>query len=162
MLIFSIICPVFFFSNEIFFCHRFLSTYESQRLQILYILHWVEVYCVKENHDAEIYFALFLPFSFFLSLTPNAMHREICVKGFSGTAAPRILKFATNSGYHYLYCIGLNQHPNAYHSLYLSIFLFYNKIFEVSQNAHGARELQAPWTADHRGKSKSDLTSSKW
>ena len=24
---------------------------------------------------------------------------------------------------------------------------------------HGARELHTPWTADHRGKSKSDLTS---
>ena len=30
------------------------------------------------------------------------------------------------------------------------------------QNVHGARELNAPWMADHRGKSKSDWTSWRW
>ena len=35
MLIFSLICPFFFFSSKLF-CHRFLSSYESQSLQILY------------------------------------------------------------------------------------------------------------------------------
>ena len=29
-------------------------------------------------------------------------------------------------------------------------------------DVHSARELQAPWTADHLGKSKSDLTSWRW
>ena len=29
-------------------------------------------------------------------------------------------------------------------------------------DVHGARELHAPWMADHRGKSKSDLTSWRW
>ena len=60
MLIISIICLFFFFSNKIF-CHRFLSSCESQGLQILYNLQRVEVYCVKENHNAAIYFAFILP-----------------------------------------------------------------------------------------------------
>ena len=29
-------------------------------------------------------------------------------------------------------------------------------------DVHGAKELHAPWMADHRGKSKSDLTSWRW
>ena len=29
-------------------------------------------------------------------------------------------------------------------------------------DVHSARELHAPWTADHMGKSKSDLTSWRW
>ena len=37
MLIFSLICPFFFFSSKIF-CHRFLSSYESQSPQSLYTL----------------------------------------------------------------------------------------------------------------------------
>ena len=45
------------------------------------------------------------------------------VKDFSGTTAPRILKFDANIGYD-LYCARQNQHPCAYHSIYLSIFLF--------------------------------------
>ena len=35
----------------------------------------------------------------------------------------RILKFGTNVGYNLLHCVKENQHPPAYHSLYLSIFL---------------------------------------
>ena len=45
------------------------------------------------------------------------------VKDFSGTTAPRILKFGTNVGYKLLYCVRENQPPPAYHSLNLSIFL---------------------------------------
>ena len=43
------------------------------------------------------------------------MHREICVKDFSGTTVPRILKFGTNIGYDLSYCVRENQHPHAYH-----------------------------------------------
>ena len=39
----------------------------------------------------------------------NVMHREICVKGFSGTTALRILKFGANIAYDYLYHVGENQ-----------------------------------------------------
>ena len=38
------------------------------------------------------------------------------VKDFSGTAAPRTLKFGTNLGYDYLYYVRENQHPYACHS----------------------------------------------
>ena len=44
-------------------------------------------------------------------------------KDFSGTTAPRILKFGKNVGYDVLYCVKENRHPPAYKSLYLSIFL---------------------------------------
>ena len=53
------------------------------------------------------------------------MHRDICVKGLSGTTAPRILKFGVNIGYNYLYCVRQNQHRLAYHSLSIcSLILF--------------------------------------
>ena len=67
-----------------------------------------------------INFCLLFHFPFFhLS---NVIHREICVKDFSGTTAPRILKFGTNVRYDLLYCVKENQHAAAYHFLYLSIF----------------------------------------
>ena len=74
----------------------------------------VEVYCVKENNNAEIYFAFFFPF----------FHISLHVKDFSGTTACRILKFGTNIGFSYLFHVRQNQRPHVYHSLYLSIFLF--------------------------------------
>ena len=73
-----------------------------------------QVYCGKENQDAI--------FAFSISHS-NVIHREICVKDFSGTTAPRILKFGTNVGYDLLDCVRENQPPDAYHFLYLSIFL---------------------------------------
>ena len=51
------------------------------------------------------------------------------VKDFSGTSAPKNLKFGTNIGYDFLYCVRQNQHPHTYHSLYLFIFSFYQIIF---------------------------------
>ena len=32
----------------------------------------------------------------------------------------------------------------------------------LTTDVHGARELHAPWMADHRRKSRSDLTSLRW
>ena len=61
----------------------------------------------------------------FISISQySVMHRESCVKDYLETAAPRILKFGANIGYDYLYCVREIQHSHAYHSLYLSIFLF--------------------------------------
>ena len=45
------------------------------------------------------------------------------VKDFLETTASRILKFGTIIGYDILYCERVNQHPHAFSSLYLSIFL---------------------------------------
>ena len=78
------------------------------------------VYCWKENQDARLIFAFFFHFSISHSCVS---HREICVKDFSGTTAPRSLKFGTNVGYDLLHCVRENQPPDAYHFLYLSIFL---------------------------------------
>ena len=66
---------------------------------------------------------IFTIFFHFSNSHSSVIHREICVKDFSGTTAPRILKFGTNVGYDLLYCVKENQHVAAYHSLYLSIFL---------------------------------------
>ena len=66
---------------------------------------------------------IFTIFFYFSISHSNVIHREICVKDFSGTTAPRILKFGTNIGYDLLHCVRENQPPDAYHFLYLSIFL---------------------------------------
>ena len=57
------------------------------------------------------------------------------VKDFSGTTVPRILKFGTHIGYEKLYCVVKNQPHIAYQSLYLSIFLSFQKYFssKISQ-----------------------------
>ena len=46
----------------------------------------------------------------------NVIHREICVKDFSGNTAPMILKFGTNAGYDLLYSVQENQPSAAYHT----------------------------------------------
>ena len=122
MLSISFICLFFFLSNQIFY-YRFLSFYESQSLKISYTpWEWSsQVYCGTENQDAEIFFTIF--FCFFSIPHSSVICRGICVKDFSGTTAPRILKFGTNVGYGLLYCVKESQHAVAYHSHYLSIFL---------------------------------------
>ena len=96
MLIIPFICPFFFFSNKMF-CHRYLSSCESQLYQILYIPteNW-SLLCKRKPRCWHL-FCLFL-FSFFhFSISHfNVIHSEICVKHFSGTTAPRILKIGTN------------------------------------------------------------------
>ena len=82
-----------------------------------------QVYCGTENQDAEIYFYHLFPFFVFSISHSLVIHREICVKDFSGTTAPRILKVGTNVRYDLLYYVKENQHAASYHSLYLSIYL---------------------------------------
>ena len=57
------------------------------------------------------------------------------VKDFSGATLPRILKFGTNIVYNKLYRVLKNQPHMAYQSLYLSIFLSFQKYFssKISQ-----------------------------
>ena len=117
----AIFCPFFFLSNKNF-CHRFLGFYESQSSNSVYTLR-VNKYIGKENQDAEINFLpSFSVFIFSISHS-NIIHREICVKDFSGITAPRILKFGANVGYFFLHCVRENQPPDANRFLYLSIFL---------------------------------------
>ena len=82
-----------------------------------------QVYCGTENQIAEIYFYHLFPFFLFSISHSNVIHREICIKDFSGTTVPRISKFDTNVGYDLLYCVKENQYAPAYHFLYLSFFL---------------------------------------
>ena len=77
----------------------------------------------KKTKILWLIFALFFHFSFFSISHSSVIHREIFVKDFSGTTAPRILKFGTNVGYDLLHCVRENQPPGAYHFLYLFIFL---------------------------------------
>ena len=98
----------------------FSASVRAKVFKFLIHLDSGQVYCGKENQDAEINMAFFFHFSISHSIV---IHREICVKGFSGTTTPRILKFGKNVGYDLLYCVRENQPPNAYHFLYLSIFL---------------------------------------
>ena len=89
----------------------------------------------KKTKMLKFIFAFFFYFSISHS---NEIHREICVKDFSGTTLPRILKFDTNVGHVFLYCVKKNQTP-AYHSLYLSIFSFSPKFLSQISQLSGAR-----------------------
>ena len=86
-----------------------------------------QVSCGKENQDAEIYFYHLFPFFLFPISHSNVIHREICVKDFSGTTVPRILKFGINVGYDLLYCVKENQCTQC-----LNHLLFYVKEKQIS------------------------------
>ena len=75
-----------------------------------------------------INFSFFLFFLFSISHS-NVIHRETCAKDFSGTTAPRILKFGTNVGYDLLYYVKENQHAAAYHFLNSPFFFLSKQIF---------------------------------
>ena len=78
----------------------------------------------KKSKMLRLMFCLLFPFFLLFSIShSNVIHREICVKDSSGTAAPRFLKFGTNVGHDLLYCVKENLHAASYHSLYLYIFL---------------------------------------
>ena len=118
------ICPFFFSLSNKTFCHKILSSYYSQSIQIYIHLERGQVYCEKENQDSMIKFCLLFPFFLFSISQSSVIHREICVNNFSVTTVPWILKFGTNVGYDFFYCVQENQYAAAYHSPYLSIFLF--------------------------------------
>ena len=131
LLIVPFICPFFFLSNKTFH-HRNLSSYYSQSLQIFINLERGQVYCGKENQDSVINFCLLFPFFLFFNSHSNVIHRDICVKDFSGTTVPRILKFGTNVGYDLLYCVKENQHTATYYSLIYFLSLQGNFLLHIS------------------------------
>ena len=88
-----------------------------------------QVYCGKENHDAEINFCLLFACFLFSISHSNVIHREICVKDFSGTTEPRTLKFGTNVGYNLLYCVRENQPPPLIIPFICPFFFLSNKNF---------------------------------
>ena len=110
----------FSFSQIKFSVTDFSASIRARVFKFLIHLESGQVNCGTEKQNAEVYFYQLFPFFLFSICHSNVIHREICVKDFSGTTAPRILKFGTNVGYDLLYCVKENQHA----SLYLSIFLF--------------------------------------
>ena len=89
----------------------------------VYTLRGAKYIVGKKPKMLRFIFAFFFP-CFLLTISHfNVIHKDICVKAFSGTTAPSILKCGTNVGYDMLYCIKENQHAAAHHSPYLSIFL---------------------------------------
>ena len=107
MLIIFFICKFLFLSNQIFY-YRFLGFYESQSSNFLYTLRVVKYIMGQKTKMMRFILPSFSMFPFSVTHS-NVIHREICVKDFSGTTAPRILKFGTNVGYNLLYCVKENQ-----------------------------------------------------
>ena len=105
------------------FCHRFLSSYLCQLLQILYTSRQCPNVLCKRKSEGKYLFSILFPLCSFSICHSCIMNREISVKNFSGTARHRMMKFDTNIGYGKLYCVRKNQPSPAYQSLYLSIFL---------------------------------------
>ena len=75
------------------------------------------LYHVRENQRPHSYHSLYLSI---FSFSPI----KFFIKEFAGTTACKILKFCRKIGYDLLYCVRENQHPHAFHSLYLSISIF--------------------------------------
>ena len=122
LLIIPFTCPFFFLSNKTF-RHRILSSY-ARVFKFCIHLERGQEYCEKENQDSMINFCLLFP-----SLHSSVIHREICVKDFSGTTVSRILKFGTNVGYDLLYCVKENQPAAAYQCLICPFFFLSKQIF---------------------------------
>ena len=78
MLTIFFIYPFFFLSNNIL-RNRLLSSYGSHFFKICIHVQMIVVYCVKQNHDAEVYFAFFISASFVIAYS-DEMHREIRIK----------------------------------------------------------------------------------
>ena len=101
-------------------------------LQISYTLwEWPSILGDRKPRCWDLFLPSFSIFLFSISHS-HVIHREICVKDFSGTTAPRILKLGIHIGYDLLYCVKENQHAAAYHSPYLCIFLSLQAKFSVT------------------------------
>ena len=118
-------------------------------------IRYNQLHCERENQNPHAYHSFYL--SIFLSL-----QKKLCSLDFSGTIRPRILKVSTIIGF-YLYCTRENQHPHAYHFLYLSIFYlshayirhmsycFCKAVDQICVAISRAEGAQKPWSAIHLG-----------
>ena len=92
--------PFFFLSNQIFWSPISRLQWELESSNFVYTLRVAKYVVGKKNKMLRFIFALFFHFIFLFSIShSNVIHREICIKDFSGTTVPRILKFDTNVGY---------------------------------------------------------------
>ena len=113
----------FSFSPIKIFVTEFSAPIRARVFKFCINLERGQAYRGKENQDAVINFCLLFRFFLYSISHSNVIHKEICVKDFSGTTGPMILKFGINVGHDLLYYVKQNQHAAADHSLYLSIFL---------------------------------------
>ena len=88
------ICQFFFLSSKTFY-QILAAPVRARVFKFCKHLESGQVYCGKENQDAEIYFCLLFPVFHFSIFHSNVIHREICVKDFSRTTVHRILQFDT-------------------------------------------------------------------
>ena len=92
MLIIPFICP-FSFSPIKISVTDLSASMRSKVFKFYIHIESGQVYCGKENQYTEINFCLHFPFLLYSISHSNVIDREICVKHFSGTTLPRILKF---------------------------------------------------------------------
>ena len=69
-----------------------------------------QVYCGKEKQMLRFVFPLYFHFSFFFHLSVG----NLCQRFLGKITVPRILKFDTNVGYVFLYCVKVNQPAPCY------------------------------------------------
>ena len=142
MLTISFYLSIFSFSPVKFSVTDFLASMRAS-LQISYTpWEWPSILWDRKPRCWD----LFLPS---LSISHSSViHREICVKEFSGTTVLRILKFGTNVGYDLLYCVKENQHAAAYHSLFVHFSFSPIKLFVTEFSTPITASLQifyTPW-----------------
>ena len=128
-------------SNSLLQISRLL--WESESSNFLYTLRVAKYIVGQKTKMLRFIFTIFFHFSI-----SHSNHREICVKDFSGTTAPRSLKFGTNVGYDWLYCVQENQHAAAFHFL-CPFFFLSNKTFRhrilSSYYSQSLQILYTPW-----------------
>ena len=130
----------FSFSPIKFSVTDFSASMRARVFKFLIHLESDQVYCETENQDPDIYFYLLFPCLLFSISLSNVIHREICVKDFSGTTALRILKFGTNVGYDLLYCV---KRESSCCCLSFLLFVY----FSFSAIKHFVTEFSVPVTA---------------
>ena len=98
----SLYLSIFLFLPIKVFVTDFSAPVRARVFKFCIHLQRVEIYRKRKPQCWNLFCFLF---SFFTISYSNIMHRETCVKNFTWTTAPRILKFCTNIGYDYLYCV---------------------------------------------------------
>ena len=117
----------FFCLSDKIFVTDFSAPMRATVFKFCVHLHRFDLYCVEENHNAEIYFAFFFPFYLFFFIShSNVMHSDFFFKDFLGTIKPRILKVNTNIGLDVVLCKRESVSSCLSYPL-LSIFLLSNK-----------------------------------
>ena len=124
---------VHFSFSPIKFSATDFSASMSQSSNLLCTLRVAKYIAGQKTKMLRFIFTFSFHVSFF-HLSLHIIHRETCVKDFSGPTAPRIWKPGINVGCD-LYRVKENQHAAAYHSLYLPIFLYLQANFLASMRA---------------------------